>query len=83
MDLVTNQSQPLQYQTFKLALFIYAGAFLKQPVNQTALATLLSMHAQRGVFYTGYDAQHSYSGTLTNTETTSLAILTLFTYLQS
>jgi len=80
-DLPYNETG--QYQTYKLALFIYASAVLKQPVNGTALSTLLSMQAQDGGFYTGYDVDHSHAGTLTNTETTSLAILALSNYLQS
>jgi len=66
-----------QYQTYKLALFIYATAVLKQPMDERALSALLIMQAQNGGFYTGYDANYSHDGTLTNTETTSLAILAL------
>lgn len=41
------------------------------------------MQAQNGGFYTGYDSSYSPDGTLTNTETTSLAILALYNYLES
>jgi hypothetical protein len=50
---------------------------LSQPVNQAALATLLKMQAPDGRFYTGYYPGLRYGGTTANTETTSLAILTL------
>ncbi len=79
-DLPYNQSE--LYQTYKLALYIYASDILSQPVNQTALATLIRMQAPNGGFYTGYDPTYSPAGTLTNTETTSLAILALYNYLQ-
>lgn len=74
-DLPYNQTQ--QYQTYKLALFIYASGVLDQPVNSTALSILLTMQAPDGGFYTGYDAEYSHGATLTNTETTSLALLAL------
>ncbi len=70
-----------QYQAYKLALFVYASAVLGQQANTTALSVLLSMQANSGGFYTGYDADRSYAGTLTNTETTSLALLALTSYL--
>jgi len=71
-DLPYNQTH--QYQTYKLALFVYASVVLDQPINVTALSTLLRMQALSGGFYTGYDASYSH-GLLTNTETTSLAVL--------
>jgi hypothetical protein len=74
-DLPYNQTG--QYQTYKLALFLYASAALDQPFNTTALSTLLRMQAPDGGFYTGYDASYSHQTTLTNTETTSLVILAL------
>ena len=74
-DLPFNQTR--QYQTYKLALFIFASVVLGQPVNGTALSTLLMMQAPDGGFYTGYDANYSHGTTLTNTETTSLALLAL------
>jgi len=66
-----------QYQTFKLALYVYASALLHQPVDPSAVSILLSMQAPGGGFYTGYDSSLSHEGTSTNTETTSLAILAL------
>jgi hypothetical protein len=68
------------YQTFKLALSIYADGSQCGPINETgygmALATLLQMQAPDGGFYTGYNSNLSANGT-TNVETTSLAILAL------
>jgi hypothetical protein len=66
-----------QYQTFKLALYVYSSALLHQPVDPSAVSVLLSMQAPGGGFYTGYDSSLSHEGTSTNTETTSLAILAL------
>jgi hypothetical protein len=79
-DLPYNQTG--LYQTYKLALYIYASDTLNRPVNGSALATLLRMQAPDGGFYTGYDAGYSTSGTSTNTETTSLAVLALYGYLE-
>jgi hypothetical protein len=66
-----------QYQTYKLALYLYASRLLSQPVNQAALTMLLKMQAPDGGFYTGYYADLTHGSTLSNTETTSLAILAL------
>ena len=74
-DLPYNQMG--QYQTYKLALYVYASEVLNRPFDEAALSTLLAMQAKTGGFYTGYDASKSTDGTLTNTETTSLAILAL------
>jgi hypothetical protein len=67
-----------QYQTFKLALYVYASKVLGQQFPLIAEATLLQMQAASGGFYTGYDENYSTNGTNTNVETTSLAILALF-----
>lgn len=66
-----------QYQTFKLALYIYASKVLGYQFPQSAEAVLLRMQGTSGGFYTGYDANFSSNGTNTNVETTSLAILAL------
>jgi len=78
-DTVYEQScqQTCQYQTFKLALCIYASELLGQPFPESALSILLSMQDSAGGFYTGYGANLSHEGTSTNTETTSLAVLAL------
>ncbi len=79
-DLPYNQTG--QYQTFKLALYVYAGEVLNQTVDGRALSTLMAMQAPDGGFYTGYDSGLSPGATSTNTETTSLAILALSGYLR-
>jgi len=81
-----------QYQTYKLALYIYASKLLRQEdYNRTAFDrafhTLLKMQASNegisdGGFSTGYDSNleaiRGQNGTNgTNTETTSLAVLAL------
>ena len=66
-----------QYQTYKLALYMYAGKLLSQPVNQGAVTTLLMMQGSDGGFYTGYNSDLTHGITITNTETTSLALLAL------
>jgi hypothetical protein len=67
-----------QYQTYKLALYLYVAKILGQGIPSSVKATLLSMQSQTtGGFYTGYNSSYSSSGTLENVETTSLAILAL------
>lgn len=70
-------AQKGQYQTYKLALYIYASEALGYQFPQSAEADLLRMQGASGGFYTGYDANFSDNGTNTNVETTSLAILAL------
>ena len=73
------------YQTYKLALFIYAfesecGPFsqAESSAYQEALTILLQMQAPDGGFYTGYSSDLSINGTA-NAETTSLAVLAMST----
>ena len=70
-------NQAGQYQTYKLALYIYASKVLGYPVNETTEADMLRMQGASGGFPTGYDSNFSNDGTNTNVETTSLAILAL------
>ncbi len=70
-------SQTHQYQTYELALLIYASVVLGQPVSSAVLSALLRMQAPTGGFYTGYDVGYSHGSTETNTETASLAVLAL------
>jgi len=65
------------YQTYKLALYIYAAEILGQNYSSSAETTLLDMRGNNGGFYTGYNASYFTAGTLTNVETTSLAILAI------
>ncbi len=71
------QGQGHQYQTFKLALYIYVGKLLGQSVPSSAYTNLLRMQGTDGGFYSGYSSSFSTGTTLENTETTSLAILAL------
>ena len=75
--LFQNGAQKGQYQTFKLALYVYASKVLGQQFPPNAETNLLKMQAASGGFYTGYDENYSTNGTSTNVETTSLAILAL------
>jgi hypothetical protein len=64
------------YQTYKLALYIYASKLLGQDYKQLAYYTLLGMQQPNGGFATSYNySLGETSGT--NVETTSLAILSL------
>ena len=72
-----SETEKGQYQTFKLALYIYASKIFGYQFPQSAEAVLLRMQGASGGFYTGYDANFSSNGTYTNVETTSLAILAL------
>jgi hypothetical protein len=69
------------YQTYKLALYVYASSCLGQTSGSnysTATKLLYSMQDNStGGFYTGYNAQLSHSNTSVNTETTALAALAL------
>ena len=72
-----------RYQTYKLALFIYASKLLAPEYHpcfyQRAYNTLLSMNLTYGGFATEYkydsDLQEVYALSGTNTETTCLAVL--------
>jgi len=66
-----------EYQTYKLALYIYASKLLGLDYNQQAFDTLLAMQQPDGGFKTGYDSSLNPQNTSTNMETTSLAILAL------
>jgi hypothetical protein len=65
------------YQTYKLALYIFAARLLNQGAPLSALANLMRTRALSGGFYTGCDASFSNVGTFTNTETTCLAIMAM------
>lgn len=65
-----------RYQTYKLALYIYASKQLGHDYDMQAFCTLLAMQRSNGGFVTEYGPSlQAISGT--NTETTSLAILSL------
>ncbi len=62
------------YQTYKLALFLYAQQNARAPYYGPE-NTLLRLQGPDGGFHTGYDPAGTYSGTLENAETTSIAII--------
>ncbi len=69
-----------EYQTYKLALYIYASELTGEPYDSAAFNQLLKMQAKggpgSGCFNTGYTSS-LVNDTGVNTETTSLAILAL------
>ncbi len=64
------------YQTYKIALYIYALQN-SRIYDYGAEENLLRMQGPDGGFHTGYDRAGTYAGTLENAETTSIAILAL------
>ncbi len=71
--------KPCTYQTYELALYLYAERSQCEPTNQTTdlavMRALLLEQAPGGGYYVGYTSVGSEAPT--NTETTSLAILAL------
>jgi len=69
-----------QYQTYKLALYVYSSLLLNETFNEDALNQLLAMQAKSGFrtgcFFTGYSPDMQINSDV-NTETTSLAVLAL------
>src|SRR5437773_10372077 len=65
------------YQTYKLALYLYALWKVSNTYQYGVDETLLRMQGPDGSFHTGYDRAGTYAGTLENAETTSIAILAL------
>ncbi len=68
------------YETYKLALALYAGSKINAPDPQGAriLEILLSLQNENGGFFSDYSGVNSPAGD-TNTETTALALLALRT----
>jgi hypothetical protein len=66
------------YATYKLALALYVGAALGEPVEEKLLAALLDKQDGAGGFYALYDSEGVGQGD-SNTETTAYAILALAT----
>jgi hypothetical protein len=71
-----------EYQTYKIALYIYASACLgqtKSDSNFTELEHILLSQQDNatGGFYTGYTAGLEHGPSTVNTETTALAALAL------
>jgi hypothetical protein len=65
------------YQTYKLAFYMLALHIISNTHNYGDMDILLRMQGPEGGFHTGYDTTGTYHGTLENTETTSIAIITL------
>lgn len=65
------------YQTYNLALYIYASKLLGQDYDLQAFYTLLEMQQPNGGFSTSYHCTSLNATGYTNTETTCLAILAL------
>ena len=69
-----------EYQTYKLALYVYASELTGEPYDSVAFNQLLKMQAMggpgSGCFNTGYTSS-LVNDTGVNTETTSLALLAL------
>jgi hypothetical protein len=65
------------YQTYKLALYIYARQKISNIYDYNAVDSLSRMQGPDGGFHTGYDTAGTYTGTLENAETTSISIIAL------
>jgi hypothetical protein len=70
------------YQTYKLALYVYASGCLGQSASDANFpaakhALFMMQDNSTGGFYTGYDSSFSHAGTTVNTETTALAALAI------
>lgn len=65
------------YQTYKLALYIYALQNISKTQYYGEEENLLRLQGPDGGFHTGYDQAGTYAGTLENAETTSIAIIAL------
>ena len=65
------------YQTYKLALYIYALEKISSPHYFRLEQTLLRSQGLDGGFHTGYDQAGTYVGTQENAETTSIVVIAL------
>ena len=65
------------YQTFKLALYLYALQKISGGSYPGLAENLLRLQGLDGGFHTGYDQMETYAGTQENAETTSIAIISL------
>lgn len=74
----TGSSEYHVYQTYKLALYLDALYNISHTYNYTGIDTLLLTQGPGQGLYTGYLSTGNYDNmTLENTETTSIALLTL------
>lgn len=65
------------YQTYKLALYIYALLKVSGSFFYAGEWSLLRSQGPDGGFHTGYDQSGTYAGTQENAETTSVAIIAM------
>jgi hypothetical protein len=65
------------YQTFKLALYIYALQKISGAYFYGLEENLFRLQGPDGGFHTGYDQIGTYAGTLENAETTSIAMIAI------
>jgi hypothetical protein len=65
------------YQTYKLALYIYALQKISGPCICRDDLNLLRLQGPDGGIHTGYDQIGTYAGTQENAETTSIVVLAL------
>jgi len=72
-----SESEHGIYQTFKLALHIYALQKVSCSLSYREEEILFRMQGPDGGFHTGYDQAGTYAGTQENTETTSIAIIAI------
>ena len=78
-----KDSVPGNYQTYKLALYIYASRLLGYGYYKSAFDQLIAMQSDSGIdkggFFTCY-ASDAEAACGTNTETTALALLAVYGY---
>jgi hypothetical protein len=66
------------YQTFKDALYMLALTKTRQWIPPSLEQKILSMQGPDGGFHTGYDSNGNYTGTKENVETTTIAMIALY-----
>jgi hypothetical protein len=67
------------YQTYKLALYLYALQKISGTYSYGEEANLFRSQGPDGGFHTGYDQIGTYAGTKENAETTSIVMITIST----
>jgi hypothetical protein len=67
------------YQTYKLALYLYALQKISGTYNHGVEENLFRSQGPDGGFHTGYDQIGTYAGTQENAETTSIVMIAFST----
>jgi hypothetical protein len=67
------------YQTYKLALYLYALQKISGTYSYGEEESLFRSQGPDGGFHTGYDQIGTYAGTQENAETTSIVMITIST----